>query len=349
MKDFAGSNNDGRHTRDKDKSPEDDVASDEKSASIQVNKGLHRSKSTTQSSRKSGEKSKNAAFNLEAEIQSSYARASNLLREALSAEGALFLDASMAYTLDAMTAAVNETSATSAASTSEVELESTDTTMDKTKIRTCKVLGFSTRAKSSLKGFLPSKNHLGLSRSFQRQLMKRYPGGNIFNYAETGDSHSSSGEEGSSGEPTQGVPLNGSTGKPKSSRSRSAKDGVVLSGIFPGVRSVIFLPLWNASSSRFSATVMLWDTTPLRHFDSSEDVTYLRAFSNSIMAEVNRLETMAADQAKSSFISSVSHELRSPLHGVLGGVEFLEESKLDSFQKDMARSIKMAGITLLDT
>jgi len=94
---------------------------------------------------------------------------------------------------------------------------------------------------------------------------------------------------------------------------------------------------------------MLWDTTPLRHFDKAEDVTYLRAFSNSIMAETNRLETMAADQAKSSFISSVSHELRSPLHGVLGGVEFLEESNLDSFQKDMARSIKLAGITLLDT
>ncbi|TIA06074.1 hypothetical protein D6C80_10502 [Aureobasidium pullulans] len=357
VKDFADGKNDDRGNRgdrgeksdgqEKSRSQTQTTSSEKHSASSQ--EGLHRADSKTQRTPNS---KKSSTFNLEAEVQSSYARASNLLREALDAEGVLFLDASMAYTLDSVTAAMHETSATSgtsAPSTSEMELESTDTAMDKTKISTCKVLGFSTRAKSSLKGFLPSKNHLGLSRSFQRQLMKRYPGGNIFNYAETGESHSSSGEEGSSGEPAQGVPLNASTGKPKSSRSRSAKDGVVLSGIFPGVSSVIFLPIWNASSSRFSATVMLWDTTPLRHFDKAEDVTYLRAFSNSIMAEMNRLETMAADQAKSSFISSVSHELRSPLHGVLGGVEFLEESNLDSFQKDMARSIKMAGITLLDT
>ncbi|THY93832.1 hypothetical protein D6C92_05179 [Aureobasidium pullulans] len=355
VKDFAdGKNGDRGNGGDKSdgqeesRSPTETTSGEQHSVSSQG--GLHRANSKTQ--RTTNDRSKASTFNLEKEVQSSYARASNLLREALDAEGVLFLDASMAYTLDSVTAAMHETSATSgtsAPSTSEMELESTDTATDKTKISTCKVLGFSTRAKSSLKGFLPSKNHLGLSRSFQRQLMKRYPGGNIFNYAETGESHSSSGEEGSSGEPAQGVPLNASTGKPKSSRSRSAKDGVVLSGIFPGVSSVIFLPIWNASSSRFSATVMLWDTTPLRHFDKAEDVTYLRAFFNSIMAETNRLETMAADQAKSSFISSVSHELRSPLHGVLGGVEFLEESNLDSFQKDMARSIKLAGITLLDT
>ncbi|THV81461.1 hypothetical protein D6D27_08585 [Aureobasidium pullulans] len=354
VKDFADGKNDDRGDRgdksdgqEKSRFPTQTTSSEKHFPSSQG--GLHRADSKTQRTPNS---KKSSTFNLEAEVQSSYARASNLLREALDAEGVLFLDASMAYTLDSVTAAMHETSATSgtsAPSTSEMDLESTDTAMDKTKISTCKVLGFSTRAKSSLKGFLPSKNHLGLSRSFQRQLMKRYPGGNIFDYAETGESHSSSGEEGSSGEPAQGVPLNASTGKPKSSRSRSAKDGVVLSGIFPGVSSVIFLPIWNASSSRFSATVMLWDTTPLRHFDKAEDVTYLRAFSNSIMAEMNRLETMAADQAKSSFISSVSHELRSPLHGVLGGVEFLEETNLDSFQKDMARSIKMAGITLLDT
>ncbi|THZ15469.1 hypothetical protein D6C89_09710 [Aureobasidium pullulans] len=355
VKDFADGKNGNRGNggdksdgQEESRSPTETTSGEQHSASSQG--GLHRANSKTQ--RTTNDRSKASTFNLEKEVQSSYARASNLLREALDAEGVLFLDASMAYTLDSVTAAMHETSATSgtsAPSTSEMELESTDTAMDKTKISTCKVLGFSTRAKSSLKGFLPSKNHLGLSRSFQRQLMKRYPGGNIFNYAETGESHSSSGEEGSSGEPAQGVPLNASTGKPKSSRSRSAKDGVGLSGIFPGVSSVIFLPIWNASSSRFSATVLLWDTTPLRHFDKAEDVTYLRAFSNSIMAETNRLETMAADQAKSSFISSVSHELRSPLHGVLGGVEFLEESNLDSFQKDMARSIKLAGITLLDT
>lgn len=46
---------------------------------------------------------------------------------------------------------------------------------------------------------------------------------------------------------------------------------------------------------------------------------YLQAlsFSNAIKAEVTRRATAYADKQKSDFIGSVSHELRSPLHGML--------------------------------
>jgi len=78
-------------------------------------------------------------------------------------------------------------------------------------------------------------------------------------------------------------------------------------------------------------------------------MTYLSAFSHSLLAELARLETVASDKAKGTFISSVSHELRSPLHGVLAGAEFLMESELSAFQEQMAHTISMAGRTLLDT
>ena len=47
-----------------------------------------------------------------------------------------------------------------------------------------------------------------------------------------------------------------------------------------------------------------------RFFDGIEDITYLASFGHSLIAELGRLETVAADYAKSSFISSMSHELR---------------------------------------
>lgn len=47
--------------------------------------------------------------------------------------------------------------------------------------------------------------------------------------------------------------------------------------------------------------------------------------------------------------SSVSHELRSPLHGVLAGIELLQDSQLTPFQEEMALSVALAGRTLLDT
>jgi signal transduction histidine kinase len=68
-----------------------------------------------------------------------------------------------------------------------------------------------------------------------------------------------------------------------------------------------------------------------REYSRAKDLSYLAAFGNSIMAEVARLDTIAADRAKSDFISSISHELRSPLHGILTSVEFLQDIAVDLF------------------
>jgi signal transduction histidine kinase len=45
------------------------------------------------------------------------------------------------------------------------------------------------------------------------------------------------------------------------------------------------------------------------------------------MAEVSRLSALVASQMKVDFISSISHELRSPLHGILACVEFLKDDQ----------------------
>jgi len=67
------------------------------------------------------------------------------------------------------------------------------------------------------------------------------------------------------------------------------------------------------------------------------------------MAEVHRLEAKKADTAKTKFIGSVSHELRSPLHGILGSIECLQDTELDNFQENMAHTVETCGKTLLDT
>lgn len=48
-------------------------------------------------------------------------------------------------------------------------------------------------------------------------------------------------------------------------------------------------------------------------------------------------------------MASISHELRSPLHGILGTLEFLKDTNLDSFQTNMLNSLHSCGQTLLDT
>jgi signal transduction histidine kinase len=72
-------------------------------------------------------------------------------------------------------------------------------------------------------------------------------------------------------------------------------------------------------------------------------------FSSSIMIEYTRVESITADRQKGDFISCISHELRSPLHGVLAAAEFLGSTSMDSFQESLLETVNACGRTLLDT
>ena len=123
----------------------------------------------------------------------------------------------------------------------------------------------------------------------------------------------------------------------------------ILGKIFPGARSIAFVPLWDANHGRFFAGSFMWSLTNSRVLSRSGDLNYLAAFGNSIMAEVARLEVVTTDKAKSDFISSISHELRSPLHGILASAEILHDTTIDVFQHGMIDTIEQCGRTLLDT
>ena len=79
------------------------------------------------------------------------------------------------------------------------------------------------------------------------------------------------------------------------------------------------------------------------------ELSFLMTFGNSVMAEANRLAYIAAERKKSDFIGSISHELRSPLHGILASAEFLAETEFDGFQNSLVDTISSCGRTLLDT
>lgn len=81
----------------------------------------------------------------------------------------------------------------------------------------------------------------------------------------------------------------------------------------------------------------------------SVDLAYFTIFSHSIMRELSRLDAVALNQQKTTFVASISHELRSPLHGILGTLEFIRDTPLDTFQTSMLNSLNSCGQTLLDT
>jgi len=55
-----------------------------------------------------------------------------------------------------------------------------------------------------------------------------------------------------------------------------------------------------------------------------------------------------ADRSKGIFISNISHELRSPLHGILASAEFLSDTYMNTLQRTFTDSIDTCGRTLLE-
>ena len=119
--------------------------------------------------------------------------------------------------------------------------------------------------------------------------------------------------------------------------------------VVPGARNIIFLGLWDFSRARWSAGCFVWSSRPERLLNAQEDLVYMKAFANTLMCEINRLEAVASDHAKTSFVANVSHELRSPLHGILGSIEFLQDTAVDPFQASVITTVETCGKTLLDT
>ncbi|KAH8663362.1 hypothetical protein BGZ60DRAFT_432527 [Tricladium varicosporioides] len=177
-----------------------------------------------------------------------------------------------------------------------------------------------------------------------------YPKGNVWYIDEEG--YFSSLEQIAEVEKTLGT---SPSGRPKSISSspmnQQQVEASILAQIFHKARQIIFLPLWDASAGtdRWFSGCFVWSQSAVPVFTASSEVAYLSAFTNSVMVEISRLDAITANKVKSDFISSISHEFRSPLHGILASTEFLRESELNTSQLEFIGTIQSCGGTLLDT
>lgn len=197
--------------------------------------------------------------------------------------------------------------------------------------RPAEVLSSST---TTMNGFVP------VSSARISKLIKKHPRGRLFTFDEDGLLDTCSSDEKTHSDTPQTAPI--------LRKSASKSDAAYLSKHFPGARQIVFLPLWNPASSSWSAC-FAYNQSQFRTLSNNPDFLYCIAFSNCLITEIGRLATLAADQQKSDFIGSISHELRSPLHGILASCEFLGDTDCTSFQKSLVDTADSCARTLLDT
>lgn len=302
--------------------------------------------------------------------QRTFARAANLVREAMNIDGVMFLDAAIGtfgglvdtheslgtteQTSDCPGSAAEATTGT------EGEEKLTRGPEDAEQApRRCHILASSCMQQAPTdceKQYETMKKPEEMTEKFLRTLLRRYRG-KIWSFNEHGDASSEdeSSENNNDAQSckclsdlTQSESVVHSPSCPKRRKKHRLDDCKEILRLFPGVRSVGFVGMWDHTRQRWYAASMFWSYSPLRLFSEESEVKYMQAFCDVILAELHRLEAQNSDRAKSDFISTISHELRSPLHGILGSVECLQEQESDSFSAGLVSQVEVCGRTLLD-
>lgn len=291
-------------------------------------------------------------------IEDVFSRAANIIREAIEIEGALFLDANVDTFGGLVPDNDSSSNSSSAPSVSTIGGANEATNDDDAEgNKTCTILGYSTSGRSSIDGRTGSSIHEAVvPEKFLRNLLRRYPGGKVFTFDEDGTVQSSTDEEFDSSDQSPTMPPGSlkpeqpptPKRKPKSQFSRQNEAQLMVS-YFPGARSIALVPIWDSRRERWFAGSLLWTKTPARIFTPKGELSYLRAFGATIMAEITRLDTSLAEKATSDLLGSLSHELRSPLHGVVAAVELLQDTDIDAFQGNLVHTMESCGRTLLDS
>ncbi|USP77573.1 hypothetical protein yc1106_04847 [Curvularia clavata] len=119
--------------------------------------------------------------------------------------------------------------------------------------------------------------------------------------------------------------------------------------IFPAAKQIVVMPLWDTHRERNIGAVLGFANDQSRVYLGSMDLLSISAFCTTLMTQVRRLEVQAMDKIKSDFLGSMSHEMRTPLHGILSALELLADTPYNTDQRDLLETARYSSISLLNT
>lgn len=295
-----------------------------------------------------------------------FSKASNIIRESFEVEGCFFFDVTPSlYVGNPIQSPLKETRTVSPGqspftSSSDDQQDASSNTATGSY---CDLLGFSTTDTSSINSSKPDASEGLMPKKFLAKLLRRYPNGKIFNFDADGELQSmdSSEDDGTFCfspivDKTSVAEGGFVKSTPDMMRKRHANnpfrrqnEGALIQKAFPGSRTVAFNPVWDSKRERWLAGGFVYSFRPSRFFTVEGELSFLRAFTMLVAAEVLNLEALQAGKAKADVLGSLSHELRSPLHGVILGTELLNDTDLSVFQGNATHTIETCCRTLLDT
>ncbi|UPL04038.1 hypothetical protein LCI18_014972 [Fusarium solani-melongenae] len=292
-----------------------------------------------------------------------FSKAADIVQNALEADGCLFLNADLLEFSTSPQGLADEYLATRRPSTfsySGSESGHTVVSSEERPMSPCQILGTSD-VNTPTPGDAIEATHVPLPQTLLARLIRRYPKGQVFNFGANGELQPDDLPEDSKADSplspyigyeseAPGMPKWQPFAARQGEKPRlQPKEANLLLETFPNARSVAFVPIWDPRKERWSAGGFIHTLAPNRTFTLDLDLTYLRALGVLAASEAFRIETMASDKAKSDALGSLSHELRSPLHGAVLSVELLNDTCLSVPQQNILHTIETCCRTLSDT
>ena len=272
---------------------------------------------------------------LAARIKATLTRAAGLIQNGIGADGVLFLDAtvgSFGGLIDSRQGLSQTESETDGSRMTDTGLrqgqaqpypktdESAPKKLPPVPTRNSVILGaaFPPNIEARVKSAITQAN---ISEKVLKSLLRRYPNGQIWHFNGEGDASDeddeglTSPDAGGSATSELDDDLNKTPSRKRAAKRARAKkrDGRAIQGIFPGIRSLLFLGMWDPHQERWFGASIAVSYSSMRIFSAQHELSYIAAFCDSVLADVWRLEAQELGRSKNDFVSSISHELRSPL------------------------------------
>lgn len=122
-----------------------------------------------------------------------------------------------------------------------------------------------------------------------------------------------------------------------------------LTKAFSWAEQIVLMPLWDTHHERNIGAVLGFAYDRSRAYLGPSDLSSISAFCATVMTQVRRLDVQAMIQIKSDFLGSISHEMRTPLHGILSNLELLAETSHEGDRRDLLEMARYSGASLLDS
>jgi hypothetical protein len=116
--------------------------------------------------------------------------------------------------------------------------------------------------------------------------------------------------------------------------------------LLPGIQQCILMPLHDSFHDQCTAFIFGWTRGFTRVYSGNTDLSSISSFGNALMLRIRRLEALALARKQSDFLGSASHEMRSPLHGILACIEHLKATDCSAQQLDLLESAASCGLQL---